>query len=269
MKQHLDAGIIFTEEQVKLMFVSGIYKHFDIEPMPSMLDIAVKYDREDIIERIQNKVYTSETLIAAIGSFNQFDTVIQHVSPDQSHLLEACQQQKVAIINKLVNYKLILNEDCFTAMFLTGNYYCGEDGVECFIQNGFELTLKHVKQLTLRRIYIKDIHRFNFKFDDEFYSICAMNGFYPYNVKYTIDSLKEACFRENVNLCNDIIHSGVIPDIECMQIACRTINIDLIVLLSSYITPDRKCVQLVHCKLYRNPNSIKLLKFMKQFHPDI
>lgn len=157
------------------------------------------------------------------------------ILPDYECLNEACMKLNLEIINKILMYKIIPTKQCFISTLSSCSLGYGKDRkslnsdivadvIDCLVRFGYQLTYEDVLYALLRGCYIRNIKRFNIKFEPEFMQQCAKLNYYPYD-DIGVGPTMECFYTESKRIGNvagmkKLISKGLTPDVTCLVHAC-------------------------------------------------
>ncbi len=216
--------------------------------------------------------------------------IFNKVIPNEKCILNAFAIQSTEIVELLLqyggeltltclNYACLINHQGFLGLCLTsGLKPCKQNftsifqsatknsdnlsgSVNMLIAHGYQIDYDDLLTATEHSILIKNIDRYKFTFDDNFFTKCINSGFYPqYPVVYPIRCLHEECkkvTRCSILLVNvkTLIKNGLKPDTECIKNACNgRSNYELIKLLIKHGgVPDISCLKILAIGIGNRP----------------
>lgn len=137
--------------------------------------------------------------------------------------------------------------------------------IDLLLKYGYQLNYEDVKSALQKKIIIKNIERYNVKFDETYFYICSKIGYYPYTLKNIfpdITCLVNECEKaKNDTFIKKLIEEyNIVPNVECIQRACKLKNnsktINLLISKGSKV--DFTCLKNIMNGYYYN-NTISLL----------
>ncbi len=194
------------------------------------------------------------------------DVLLRGCKIDDKCLEESCLSNvdRTLKMKFILNNKITPNKICFDNIVKTygdefeNNYEfrkkhkCGiySPEIELLLLHGYKLTFDDIKFALLNMIIIKDISKFNIKFDVSYLHACSTVGIYPYstgNIKPDITCLLNECKKcgSFTTIKNLINVNNLVPTTECLQEACKLKNNlqTIKYLLHKGAVPDIYCIE--------------------------
>lgn len=291
-KGKLDSKIL--HEAVKSRHVPLIYYLLNkcVATKECLEDACTIPHSSNLIQKfLDQKVEISMTAIKNAIAFSNFDIAskfIEKITPDVSCLATACSRLNLDLINKILHYKIVPNQECFNALLQhqrVNYYYADKQSTDAFkvaklidvlIYNGYKITYDDVVFALEHGCFINDIQRFDFKFKTDFLERCAVLGYYPYpnlDIKPTLKCLEVECGKaNNVPNIKKMLASNpdLKPDVKCLEKACdhrsNITNIRYLVEVHG-VKPNNECLKVIS-KHLRNSTLTFLLSHMDDISAD-
>jgi hypothetical protein len=233
-----DITFVHTLLSIKKIFT------IDINKLKEILDIF-------------NNIFNSDCLCLAIKnkcSYEIYKYLTNIIIPDYSIFKYVCfdclsNLGSNKILEDILNYKIIPTEECF--QIALSNYYDKSYIINLFIDYGYIFTYESFLKVTEKHIFINNIEKYDFTFDERFYSLCERVKFYPeYSMlkDCKINLLRNACRkREPLSKIKALVKSGIKPDMICLENACRHKNNTALVsyLINLGIVPTIDCLKVI------------------------
>ncbi len=192
------------------------------------------------------------------------------IIPDLECLKEACTRKDYLMIDKILQYRITPTKECLDNVFANGgyNHYSGRvyenphckniaSIIDLLIANGYQLTYDDVLTALTKGLYINDIERFGFEFDDRLLETCAAYSYYPYPdlpLKHTIKCLEIECGKSgNLPAIRKLVKQGVLPNMTCLENACNHKSNKSVVeylINKCDMRPNAKCFQNIAKHIY-------------------
>lgn len=219
-----------------------------------------------------------QSLIAS-QKCNMATYMLNYITPNDMCLENACCHgtitEFVVLIRKILQSNVHPTRECFNRLMCKTRVHdpkCKQaenvaDIVDLFIEYGYKLTYDDILVALKYGWFIRNIHRFDIVYKDEFLEQCALQGFYPYDiedikVKPTVRCLYHECNKTFASVSNIkmLILWGSPVDIECLRLACQhNNNIEVI----KYLIDVQKLVVDIDClKNYAKKNGVEQLSFL-------
>lgn len=229
------AGVHITEtilnEYLKLYQFCRyeIYTDFDLSKISVSLDEMIclnceSFDSEEDLDKNVSirtidlfKIFkippSSETLkiICKMGYHESFDEFVNtyKMIPDKECLDLAMYSRRAELIIKLICYKINPDKDTFNSFMSNLNNRYHNDNqqvIELLIKNGLNISHYEIEKLISRGIWLDDLERFNFQYDEKLYFMCFKHNYFPdaYKKKFTVDenilTMREMCINPKINI---------------------------------------------------------------------
>lgn len=164
-----------------------------------------------------------------------------------------CKTLDIENITKELNKKKIPTSECISLLAKNSiNIAKIHEIFALFVYYGYIFTDEDILELARYSIdmseYINVNERINKKMGEELQKICDEHGNYMYDTKITLKGFKKHFatmrFIEMKKILNE--NKNIIPDIECLQIACGIVTgaHQIKFLMDTYkLKPDLKCIQ--------------------------
>ncbi len=163
-----------------------------------------------------------------------------------SDIKYACRNKNPYLLRKLLMYKIVPTNYCFTLLITNNSRYISTrthnntniqydantvaECIDILIAAGYRLTVTDIETAVQRGYYVNNINRLGLNFTDSLLTACANRGFYPYdtdkmNLKMPMSGLRAICKRgahlELKKMCKKY---NIKPDQSCLQSVCAKKN---------------------------------------------
>jgi hypothetical protein len=133
----------------------------------------------------------------------------------------------------------------------TNRAHTGDENkcIDLLLNHGYCPTYDDVKMALKKKVIIKNVERYNIKFDSEYFKICADVGIYPYkvNIQPDVSCLEIECKKTgNMTKIKSFLteNKNVVPNSVCLQNACKRQNMAVLkFLISKGAKVDIKCLE--------------------------
>jgi hypothetical protein len=201
------------------------------------------------------------------------DTVKKYdIIPNKSCLDAVVQTINIKFIHNILGYKIIPDKTTFKNIFIKDKYdrYVGIGKrfslyntkiVELLINYGLEIDIECVDIAQQHSIKIKDLSRFNIRYDEQLYYLCYKNSWWNYkfvDIDPNLLELRDLCKNGDTNLYEFTWYMkeyNIKPDRYCLEYACRH-NLDI----AKYMLDDLKCDPTICCLIIGDNDDAYYLK---------